>query len=73
MEKNSRGSTRNCTPPPAKKDATSFKEMQTRPCLQVLPGVPLRGQVFTIYRKFALCFQLVFGVTLYLPTRTVTL
>ena len=57
MEKIPRGSTRNCTPPPAKKDATSFKEMQTRSCLQVLSGGPLRGQLFTIYRKFALCFQ----------------
>ena len=54
MEKIPRGSTRNCTPPPAKKDATSFKEMQTRPCLQALSGRPLRGQLFTIYRKFAL-------------------
>ena len=29
MEKIPRGSTRNCTPPPAKKDANSFKEMPT--------------------------------------------
>lgn len=29
MEKIPRGSTRNCTPPPAKKDAKSFKEMPT--------------------------------------------
>ena len=57
MEKIPRRSTRNCTPPPAKKDATSFKEMQTPSCLQVLSGGPLRGQLFTIYRKFALCFQ----------------
>ena len=29
MEKIPRGSTQNCTPPPAKKDAKSFKEMPT--------------------------------------------
>ena len=73
MEKIPRGSTRNCTPPPPKKDATSFREMQMHPFLQVLSGGPLRGQLFTIYRTFALCFQLTFGVTLYEPTRTVIL
>ena len=60
-------------PSPAKKDPTSFKEMQTRPCLQVLSGGPLGGQLSAIYRKFALCFQLTFGVTLYVPTQTVIL
>ena len=34
---------------------------------------PLRGQLFTIYRKFALCFQLMFGVTLYVLTRILIL
>ena len=73
MEKIPRGSTQTCTPPPAKKNATSFRDMQMRQCLQVLSGGPLRGQLFTIYQKFAVCFQLTFGVTLYVPTRTVIL
>ena len=73
MEKIPAGSAQNCTRLPAKKDATSFKEMQTRPCLQVLSAEPLGGQLSTIYRTFVLCFQLTFGVMFYVPTQTVTL
>ena len=45
MEKIARGSTQTCTPPSAKKNATSFREMQMRQCLQVLSGGPLREAI----------------------------
>ena len=50
-----------------------FQTNANAPVFVSLVTGPLGGQLSTIYRKFALCFQLTFGVTLYLPTRTVIL